>query len=355
MAEAPRLYRYCAGDRGEVFAFLRETLAPDASERLIAQWAWKYEENPFTPSAGPSISLLRIGTRLASILCGFSLPMWMGGIECTGECRGTWATHPAWRGRGLWSRVDDLMLEGAPVLIGWAHVPAKVSRIVKFGNTPVRPLVRVLDAAAMIAHFTRSRAPQWVGWAANLLARATLPLPRRNNSAPGSVVRMQTFDDRFDALWARARRRGLAMVARDHRYLNWRFRERPDESYIMYAFQRDGEIDAYLVARTGIYQGMRWGYLVDFLAPEASSDALAALIARALADFQAAGAVAASCHVTWTANRSQLLRCGFLPAPQRNPVRFTHRIRPERGDLARFADLRAWYLTMGDGDLEMTP
>jgi hypothetical protein len=355
MDQAPTLHRYRAADREEVFGFFRDVFPLTACERAIKQWAWKYETNPFTPPAGPVIDLIRIGPRLVSIVAGFSLPMWMGGIECAGEGRGTWIVHPEYRGRNLWKQVDSLSTNSAPVQIGWSRLPPRVSRNVKFLSDPVRPLMRILDAGPVAAHFTGSHALGRLGSAMSAVARTVWAFGSVRDARRDEVVRLESFDERADALWERARRPHSAMVARGHRYLNWRFCQRPDATYFLYGFERGGELDGFLVARAVTYRGMQWGYLVDFMAPENSSEVLRSLVGAAIDEFRALGVAAVSCHATDPAARGALFRSGFFPVLQREPIRFTRLIREERPDLAKFAALKPWYLTMGDGDLEMAP
>ncbi len=141
---------------------------------------------------------------------------------------------------------------------------------------------------------------------------ASAALPQASASRAGgqssAVVRLEAFDDRVDRLWERARRRDRAMVVREQRYLNWRYCQRPDATYILYGYERGPDLAGFLVARDTWYLGMRWGYLVDFLAPARSSEALTSLIRNALADFRENGAAAASCIAT-----DPLARRSFLP------------------------------------------
>ncbi len=353
MNEALTLHRYQAGDRDEVFGFIREVLGPVDGARTIEQWPWKFETNPFTPPEGPAIDFLRIGAKTVSLLAGFSLPMSMGGIEYPGSGRGAWIVHPDYRGRNLWQQVRSIRPTDPPVQIGWSRLPARVSVNVSFLSDAVRPLMRILDPGPLVAHFTRVRGLGSIASGLSKGARiATAFASRRNRQ--GMVVRLQSFDDRADSLWQRARRPDRAMVLRNHRYLNWRYCQRPDATYNLYAFERKGGLDGFLVARAGTYRGVRWGYLVDLLAPENYSEVLRALISTAVDDLREVGVAAVSCFATDPATRTALFRSGFFPAPQRNPIRFVRLVR-RRDNLERFRALQPWYLTMGDGDLEMHP
>ncbi len=119
--------------------------------------------------------------------------------------------------------------------------------------------------------------------------------------------------------------------------------------------ERRGELDGFLVARATTYRGMQWGHLVDFLAPEKSSEVLRSLVGWAIDEFRALGVAAVSCYATDPAARGALFRSGFFPVLQRKPIRLVRLIRRKQTDLAKFKEAKLWYLTMGDGDLEMAP
>lgn len=349
---APLLHRYQTSERSELLDFVREVYSPDDSARIVTQWPWRYERNPFTPEDGPSVWLLRIGTQLVGLAAGYRFNMWMGGTECIGECRGTWIVHPDYRGQNLWQRITSPP-DDPPIMIGWSRLPPRVSMGVNWFTNPVRPLVRILDAGRLTAHFSGNRALGSIGSAASTTARSVMRHFRRTSQH--TVAHLDRFDQRADALWLRTRRSEAAMIVRDHRYLNWRYRERPDADYTLYGVERGAELDGFLVTRTGTFLGMSWGYLVDFLAPEDSPNVLMALVKAALDEFRRLGVAAVTCYATDAASRRALVRCGFFPAPQKTPIRFVHLIRKDRSDLERFKTAAPWYLTMGDGDLEMAP
>jgi hypothetical protein len=75
----------------------------------------------------------------------------------------------------------------------------------------------------------------------------------------------------------------------------------------------------------------------------------------ALEEFRRLGVAAVSCFATETAARTELFRRGFFVVPQRTTIRFIRSIRRKRTDLEKFQALETWYLTMGDGDLELAP
>jgi hypothetical protein len=354
MEDVPVLYQYRVGDREELFDFIRDVYPADDSARLIRQWAWRYESGPSTVADELDVTFIRIGRRIVGLSTAFRLRMWMGGIECAGEGRGGFVVHPDHRGKKLWQTVgtQDLKRSFAPVQFGWSRLPPHVGESLGRPSDPIRPLMRILDAGPLVEHLTRSQILASIGTGASKAFRVVSAPMRRDR---GKVVHLNSFDDRADRMWERARRPANAMIIRDHQYLNWRYCRRPDATYSLYGIERGSELDGFLIARTTTYQDLPWGYLVDFLVPENDPRALSSLVHSALDEFRRAGVAAVSCVATDPAARSVLLRAGFFPAPQRKPIRFMRRMSQRRPELAKFMALKAWYLTMGDGDLELRP
>jgi hypothetical protein len=354
MDEVPVLHHYRVSDRAEVFDFIREVFPAPVSSLELAQWIWKYEANPFTPSEGPAVNFIRVGSKMVGLSAGFRLKMWMGGIECFGEGRGAWAIHRDYRKQNLWRRSNSLRATDSPILFGWSKLGPNAYKKFKWVGDPIRPLLRILDPGPLIASFAGSGRLAALGAGATAAARfVSQPLRRTIGSRRPAVVRLDAVDDRVDALWERARRPSAAMVVRDRQYLDWRYCQRPDATYLFYGVERSSELEGLLVARFTTYRGMPWGYLVDFMAAENSTEVLTSLIAEATDELRRLGAAAIACFNSDRTTRRALYRSGFFPLPQRSPVHFIRFIRAERPDLARFTSLDRWYLTMGDGDFDM--
>jgi hypothetical protein len=348
--DEPLLHQYCANDRAELFDFIREVHPPEVSARLLGQWRWKFEEYPFNEPERPATDIIRIGGKLVGLLAGFRLKVWMGGIECFAENRGAWIVHPDYRGQYLWRQVMSLPPLDTPIRMGWTRLPPRVQKKIKWLSDPVRPLLRVLNAGALVAHYTHLPGVTSIGTAASAAARlATAPFRSRPDAA---IIPLDAFDDRVDSLWERARPAAHAMVIRDHRYLNWRYCQRPNADYLLYGLERAAKLDGFLVARVTTRNGIRWGYLIDFMAADSSRD-LAPLVRAAIDEFRRHQVAAVSCYATDPAARAALFRLGFFPVVQRKPIRFVRFFHKGRTDLAKFAAISSWYLTMGDGDLEM--
>ena len=61
MRDTFQVLPYKKSDRKEVFRFLRAVHPATHSDRIIHQWYWKYDANPFNRHEEPYILLLRDG------------------------------------------------------------------------------------------------------------------------------------------------------------------------------------------------------------------------------------------------------------------------------------------------------
>jgi len=361
--EIPVLRQYTPADRQRAFQFIGEALPPDAGSRLLAQWNWR-ESGPFTHPLGPAVYLLLHNGELAGFGAGYRVKVAMGGTICDAEALGNWLVHPKMRGRNLWGRAQM----GQPVmrtipsqlLFGWSRLPARVPRRVGARGSSLIPLIRILDAGPVLAHFAANRLArpfiERIGSTMTAAVRtATVPFRRRSHPGDGRIVQMKAFDERVDALWERARRPTKATVIRESRYLNWRYCQRPDASYLLYGFEQANRLDGFLVARRTMYRGMPWGYLVDFLAPEDSPEVLPALIEEAVDALRRLGAAAVVTYTTDAAAIAALRKRRFFYAPKKYSMGFGVVFAENATqEIRNFKRAGSWYLTMGDGDLELS-
>ena len=69
----------------------------------------------------------------------------------------------------------------------------------------------------------------------------------RNNSFRSKEI--QEFDERVDNLIQEISKHVNFMVIKEHKYLNWRYPQRTDKSYKLFIFERNEDIDGYMVLK----------------------------------------------------------------------------------------------------------
>ena len=348
--------RYKKSDRDAVCALLRAASSRAASDRLICQWDWKYDANPFNRDAEPYILLLKDGAQTIAMLGALPVRVVIAGLERWVAQTGDWVVHPDYRGRGLSRRLLSHCLADIPLRFAWANALShEAAHSPTARSVPLAPLVHPLDVRRIVHRLTGNRwLSRWSGAVVERV-RSLTRTPHRQPTLPGvSVAQATTFGPSSDVLWQHTCADYPVMVVRDQRYLNWRFVERPDARYTVLVAARGSELVGYLVLRVAEQVGMRWGYLVDFLVQHKSAALLALLIDVGIEHLRQQEVAAISCRVTMSPYRETIRSRGFYPFRWGPQAYFYMRVELADPALQAFRDERQWFVTMGDGDLEMS-
>jgi len=347
--------RYTYADREAAHAFLRAALAPEHAERLIRQWAWKYDGNPFNPGPGPYILLLKDGARIVGLMGDLSVPLSIHGTVHPGYCSCDLTILEDHRRRGLSRWIIRRHMADHDLAFAWLNVASHraAAPLADSTSMPVRPLVLALDLEAAVTTWA-SRMGLAAG--ATLLTRAAGRVARLAGPAPARDVTVSGVtmpDERFDALSRRAARDVPVMLLRDRRYLEWRFFQRPDATYRLVAALRGDALLGYLVMRRASRAGVPCGYLVDVLADRESPPIVSALARHAIDEFRRDGVAVVVCLVNRPAYRRALAGLGFMPWRWGAQSYFYARVDAPDPGLHVVRDTRRWLVTLSDGDVEM--
>jgi GNAT superfamily N-acetyltransferase len=412
MAEQFRISRYRADDRQRVLDFI-VTVHPRAfADRLIQQWSWRYEENPFNREAaryreahreevlahldrvfsrdrferfcrkwsidphdcrgdeGPYILLMQEGDKLVAMQGSLPQCFMIGGKQRWVSVGCDLAVHPDYRNRGLALPLTNRLLTEHAMMLSWFN--ASIHRIRSGwrkavargpgasglrGVTEARltPLVKPLDLGYAVRILTGSR---MLAGAAAMTAAAARPLTKmldRPFMVPGvKVSEIHLPGVELDQLWNRLCGIAPVIAVRDRRFLNWRFAQRPDASYRFVVAMRDSDLIGYLVFRVAEIEGAKWGYLVDFMAEGPTLMPFKLLLRHAESCLMREGAKVIVCDAAPARFRRALMRSGYLPSRARKPIYLSANLNSADPELQVFADVPRWFVTASDGNLELT-
>jgi hypothetical protein len=412
MPDQFRIVRYRAADRERVFDLVRAVHPPDRAEHLIRQWNWKYDRNPFNREAardreahraemlalmnapisrerfekfcrkwgitpgeadgddGPYILLMKNRDQVVAMQCSVALRFMIGGQPRWVLSGCDLAVHPEYRNQRLALPLTNRLLTEHKMMLSWLNASIhRIRRGWRNDNSRKRgaaqprdrseariiPLAKPLDAGYLARRFTGST---MLASAATMLAAAARPLARLL-ARPATIVgvRVAEIDSpgaEFDELWTRVSGSHPVIGVRDRRFLNWRFVERPDASYRFLAALRDSKTIGYLIFRIAEVDGARWGYIVDFLVDDLSVGVFHLLLDHAEVCLRQAGAKVIVCAAVSSPYRRAMMRRGFLPSRARRAAYLSTDLNSADAELQVFADLTRWFVTMADGDLEMS-
>jgi hypothetical protein len=328
-----RVRAYQPGDEEQILALFERSFHV---HRSVARWRWEYAENPF--------GALRISAafdaagKLVAHYAGYPVPFHRetasGSQRLTALQIGDTMTDPAVRhlGRGPTSLLGRTVrhfyatfCEGQVAFnlgVNTGNIQRFSLRFVGARRLEALPYHR-LEVAP------RRGSGRW-------LAR-----PRGER-----VVRVTGFDERWDDLFRRAAPAYGLLVAREARYLEWRYARCPDVEYRIYAAIRRERLLGWGVFRRRD-DVLQWGdALFDPEAPEVER----LLLEHVLADAPQRGVRVV--EAWWTPRpawwRARAAALGFEPAPEPQDLGFVFvpfALDPETEFRERL------YYTMGDSDL----
>lgn len=154
---------------------------------------------------------------------------------------------------------------------------------------------------------------------------------------------VSVFDARLDEVNYRIAEQANFMVVKDHRFLNWRYPQRPDRPYRLFVFENKRNIDGYMVLKYFDDNGYRKTHILDIMA--CSEEAFGDLIFAA--ERCALGRDELNCwQIRHSVYEQLFANYGFTPISQKNTLimhtNYGQEIRPEPTN---------WWFALGDNDV----
>jgi hypothetical protein len=407
-----RIERYRRADREQVFDLMRAAYEPGEVALQVKQWDWKHDANPFNEEAEryrifsrsrilsfvrsaarpedlaalelqgsdalsldqPYCLMLKTDAKLVGIFCMIPQRFMISGEPHWAIIGSNYVIHPAYRGRKFSIRMSLAMRADNALNLNFANPTGQrssrsVNRTVRgiasapdaapnrafSGTRRLTPLFKPLDWREVVRHVSSNAI---LNQSAALVG-AGLEAARRKIFAPPSarevtILEVDSFDDRIDALWMRVCHDYSVIAARDRRYLNWRFLARPDVSYRYLVACRGDDVVAYLVFRAADRDGMMCGYVIDYLIEDRSREVFSRLLEHAEKSMLRDGAKAIISAVAPASYRSLLYRQGYFPVRSATTPHLNALCHSSDPALEVFTDLGQWFVTAGDGNLDFS-
>jgi|GEM_PF-5300697 len=347
--------RYRNDHRDSVFELIHSIRGPEVGERLRRRWDWQFEENPFTPPSGPVILVLEDDGNVVGILCSFPVEAQVLAEKIRLFYMTDFLTAPGSRGGGilLAQAMTDLPFT-------FAGTPNPISCPLWIGLGchdigSVETCVKVIDVRAMLRkRWSQKVLTDWPGTASNALLRLWARVHRPREEKDFVVEEVSRVPDDYRSFWESCRAQYPVTTIRSDRYLKWRFLECPIRTYRILMARREGRLAGYAVIRTEVCRGLRRGYIVDFLTHVDDGEALEQILYRAETTLRRQGVATISTILPPSPERfRQVLRGrGYKIARQtRRIVGFS---RAPEFPLTALRASPPWYVTLGDGELDLT-
>lgn len=326
-------------DAHDILNLIRQSLGEGKIPRSEEYWRWKHEDNPF----GPSSSLLAYDNRRLVGLRVFMRWNWQANGRVWPAVRAVdTATHPAWRGRGIFTRLtlalaEEMSKEGVTFIFNTPNGQS-LPGYLKMGWKPMGRL------SAWVRPMRLRRLPD--GNSLEGTAREQGDYPPRVCAPAVQLFQHSGLQEFLDSL---QRPDGCLSTPRNVDYLRWRYGSIPGLTYraVWEIAGVDGAVLIYRTKTVGRWHEVR---LCEVLVGDSleSRRRGRSLLRTVLKTNRAHYATAMG--VRGAAERSMLVRTGFFPAPRVGPVMT---IRPLSGITCGPDPLRRSSWNLSSGDLEL--
>jgi len=277
---------------------LAPLLIPDADVKTTTrELQWKCRETPHGPGA---VWVIRFGDEVAAMATMYRRNLLLGHDEVPGALHADLVVSPNHRRKGLATRIlSETFVEAAKagyaIAFGFPNTVSLPAQRAAGGWTELGTIHEWSTAPSRVFALPRRVAVRLPGALGRGAAHALERLAMLRGPAP---LRAHDFDvteewptsAEYDAFWGSIRAAGAFMAVRDHAWLDWRFRRKPNYRCTLLFARRDGALHGFLALnhrRTAA--GLVTTLLVDALALEPA--AYAALFDLAVVHARLARAV----------------------------------------------------------------
>lgn len=241
--------------------------------------------------------------------------------------------------------IADYLASGR-VSVGYGFPTAEALRVGQrtAGYTPLHPVERlVLDLRRTPWDPSRNHAtPTWAGYVRGIGRRLW-------GTEPLQIDQVDRFGAEADQLWEQVHRELPVATIRDARYLNWRYVDCPDVTYLCLAARErpNGDLRGIAVLRLGV-DDQPIACLVDWLVPNQPSSVGQALLMHCEARARQSGMRELQ---AWFPQHAAPYRLLLERHYQPEPVQYSLvALTKIPGISLAWVDTR-WYYTMGDSDI----
>jgi len=358
-----RLYQ--EGDEHGIVDLLNTVFEPwpqfDIPCSSLDHWIWKHKENPI----GESIIVVAekndeiIGSMhsmLKRVKIGYSIVPAISGLDE--------ATHPDFRGMGIYSKIRDMMYEerensGIQYMYGGTTNPILIASSKRRGEHTyphnLKTFVKLYDLDLYFKKNPRKYTTilKYGYLTLKLLNSVLTNRNREKNRYPNiQVEKIERFDDDINDFCNKITSYYNFIIQRNKEYLNWRYSDKKGGEYQILSAKEKEKTIGYIVIRINRFDTeCLHGYFVDLITLPGRDDAAFLLVKRALEILEKEQVSLVTTIEVINGNYMKPLRTlGFLNSRQMIYVTYKYHEIEEEITTFRTSHVKKSHLVYGDYD-----
>jgi GNAT superfamily N-acetyltransferase len=322
-----------------LFELYSSTL-PNA-ERIRALYEWRLSD--IKASGGIRTIAARSGSRIVGAISVVPLDLGLGGSCNSGAWHIDTVVAASHRGRGIARKLVHISAEGLPLVAAKGSQPVMYAlrKSMGFSDVPNSTYLLCALSPVSLGGSLRKRLAVLLFYLISRFRR------RASRASPLRTHTIARFEPDFDLLCERILEGGEATPAKSSRYLNWRYTQCPDRSYlIVRAEDADGQLRGAAVIRPNSRPYLD-AWLVDMIVEVDDQQAQHALLDACFRELHRTKASCVRTFATSPTIRRALGGRGFRDTGV--TPRFTYRAARPLDNL----ETAAWNVWHGDSDIEL--
>lgn len=271
---------YREGDEVAINTLFNEVFATDERYRTLEEWYWKFKKNPSKAKEVSDYATLVIYN--GKIVGQYAI--WYGNFKYKDEIIKTGQpvdnfVHPAYRSSfraqmEMFEKQNEVAIqEDVKFGFGFPNEAAyfigkKLLGYKDIGNlTTLSIRLNVAFSIKRRLSFLPHPLVTVLGYLVSWIIK--LRISSIEDVSSLVVEEIKSFDAAFDTFWKEVSLNYPLVMVKDSTYMNWRYRDKPDENYRVYIARTEDQIKGCIVVKiaedTMYYPGAHVGYIMEFL------------------------------------------------------------------------------------------
>ena len=351
--------RYVSGDEQEIIWLFQEVFKKSMGKtESIKHWNWEYKDNPSNRiEIILAIDKENIVGHYAVIPVKMKIKDEINLMSLSLDTM----THKDYRGRGIFPKLasklyKELGESGISITFGFPNknsINGFISKLnwVEISDVPIQILP--LNFKNLIYRYFKNKAfSNFLGNIFNFMFKLFFKMkPIKSNN----IIKINDFDNRFNKLWDLAKNEFIIGIVRDKEYLNWRYFQKPEENYIVFAIKSETELKGYITLKIENRFGLKVGLIMDILTIPSNISFQNDLITHAIYYFKKNNVdiISIIMFPHWryynTLKSNGFIKMYKVILPEK--IYFGARLNNSKLNRQFIMEPKNWYLTWGDTDV----
>ena len=325
----------------------------------LKHWTWEYKKNPINRM---EILVALKDNKIIGHYAVNPMKMKIGNKFYLVALSLDTMTHNNFRGRNIFPKLasnlyNELGKTGIPITYGFPNsmsINGFIKKLNWFNISEVPIYIRPLNFRSIVYKFINKKYLSIIlGFFLNYLYNISFKTKKISKTI--KIEKLNTFSEDFDNLWEKVKSEISIGLVRNKIYLNWRYFQKPEENYQVFALKQNEHLRGYIVLKIEARFGLKIVLIMDVLTDPSNLLYQNSLIKFAIHYFNKKKADIISI-VMFSHSRYyySLRKFRFIKTPKRFfPEEIHFGCRLNNKDIAKnfIKDSKNWYITWGDTDV----